>query len=100
MIDKLNELEQRVSDLLEHLRQAQATVSDLRGANEQLKSQLGDRERTADENRALREKVEALETELGSFSEREGEIRGRVQTILERISSLESGLQDSGQGSQ
>jgi chromosome segregation ATPase len=100
MIDKLNELEQRVTHLLEHLRQAQAEVSDLQGANEELKQQLGDREKLTDENRALREKVEALEAELGSFSEREGEIRGRVQTILERIASLESGLQDSGQGSQ
>jgi chromosome segregation ATPase len=100
MIDKLNEIEARVNTLLEQLQGARAKIAELTKANGELQSQLASQGNQADENRTLREKIQALDSEIGSFGEREGEIRGRLQTILERISTLESEVQDPGDAPQ
>ncbi len=94
MIEKLNELEKRVEAIVERCRANAQTVRDLRTANEDLTERLSKGEGQADENRTMREKLKGLEEELAAFNEKEGEVRGRLQTILERLSTLEEDLQE------
>jgi SMC interacting uncharacterized protein involved in chromosome segregation len=96
MFDKLEELDTLVAQLADRQREARQEIMELRSANEALQRQAAEAEGFAEENRVLREKVKALEEELTSFSGREGEIRQRLQSILERIASLESEVQDAG----
>ncbi len=96
MFDKLEELDTLVAQLADRQREARQEILELRSANEALQRQAAEAERFAEENRVLREKVKALEEDLTSFSGREGEIRQRLQSILERIASLESEVQDAG----
>lgn len=94
MFDKLSELENLVGQLADRQRQTRQEMLELRAANEAMQRQVAEAEGLTEENRHLRDKVQALEDELTSFSGRENEIRERLQSILERIASLESEVQD------
>lgn len=100
MIEKLNELEQRVVEVLERYRSVQQSLEEARAEGARLREQLGDREALAEENRALREKIRTLEGEILSLHDKEGEIRGRLTSILDRISLLESEIQESSEAPQ
>jgi chromosome segregation ATPase len=96
MMDKLDELEKRVVEFLDRHRQSRKLIDEARAENEQLRQKLGNHDALVEENRVLREKIRTLEGEIAALNDKEGEIRGRLTSILERIALLETEIQESG----
>lgn len=93
MLEKLEDLENRVSSLVDLLGQRAQQIKAL------------NKEKSENETTLLEamERVEALEKEkadlegqLGAVAERESQIRDRVKGIIDRIDSVESDLSASG----
>ncbi len=83
----LDELERRITGLLEHYRAAR---EQLRQTESRLEACESERARLAEENDRLRVRVAELETEQASRSSREEVVRNRLQQILGQIDSLEA----------
>ncbi len=74
-----------------NIKQTHLVEQELARLEEQVDSLLAIIERLARENRSLRVQQESLATERAGLLEKHDQVRGRVDAIVTRLKSLESG---------
>jgi cell division protein ZapB len=74
-----------------NIKQTHLVEQELSHLEEQVDSLLAIIERLARENRSLRAQQESLATERAGLLEKHDQVRGRVDAIVTRLKSLESG---------
>ncbi|HUT25560.1 MAG TPA: cell division protein ZapB [Sumerlaeia bacterium] len=87
--EKLQQLETRVSDLLEDLRRLREENAALQEEIGPLRKKAEEYEALSQENARLHERVSQFEAEIAASAAKESEVRERLRSIIEKIDALE-----------
>jgi len=87
--EKLQQLEMRVGDLLEDLRRLREENAALQEEIGPLRKKAEEHEALSQENARLHERLSQFEAEIAATATKEGEVRERLRSIIEKIDALE-----------
>ncbi len=90
MLDRIEELEQKINALVEKLNLAKARIAELQQHNRELLRIAKEKEEGDREIARLHERIRELENEINDRETRETTARDRLKAILNQIDSLEN----------
>jgi seryl-tRNA synthetase len=90
MLDRIEELEQKIAALVEKINVAKSHIAELQRQNYELLRIVEEKKVTDQENVRLQERIRELEQEINAREDKETAARERLKAILNRIDALES----------
>lgn len=96
MMDQVEQLEQHVETLLKLLESAKVKITEVVRENDALKEKLEGCNHVDAENQELQAQVKHLESEVSGMTNKESQIRERLQAILSKIDTIENELTSAG----
>jgi len=90
MLDRIEELEQKIAALVEKINVAKSHIAELQRQNGELLRIVEEKKITDQENVRLQERIRELEQEINAREDKETAARERLKAILNRIDALES----------
>ncbi len=90
MLDRIEELEQKIAALVGKVEEAKRRIAQLQAHNAELLRIAEEKKKTDEENARLQERIRELERDLNNRDDREAAARDRLKAVLNRLDVLES----------